>query len=55
MGHVRSSIFVVVVSLTLLMIPGKSVTSEKDDSVAIITKWERDAASADLAGDVFLL
>ena len=34
------------------MIPGKSANTEKSDSVAIITKWERDAAAADLAGDV---
>src|SRR5882757_6759240 len=52
MWHVRSGIFVVVLSLTLLIILGKSVTTEKDESVAIITKWEHDAAAADLAGDV---
>jgi hypothetical protein len=52
MGHVRSGIFVVVVALTLLIIHGKSVNAERDDSVAIITKWEQDAAAADLTGNV---
>jgi hypothetical protein len=52
MGHLRSGIFVVVVALTLLIIHGKSVNAERDDSVAIITKWEQDAAAADLTGNV---